>query len=294
MVGRAAWGAGWHPSRASRRTIGRVHEPDPARPPRLIATDLDGTLLRSDGTLSDRTVATVTACEAEGALLVIATGRPPRWIHAVGERLGHQGMAVCANGALVYDLHRQIVVSSETIAADAAAEIVRRVRHAWPDAVFAVEAVDHLGLEPAWPLNFEPPAGTRFGDAFELVTVPPVKILARLEGHPVEAAMARTAADLAGLAEVTWSGGKHLLEMSAPGVTKGVALAALAGRLGIAAGEAVAFGDMPNDLDMLRWAGRGLAVANAHEVVRAAADAVVGSNDEDGVAGELELLFRLG
>ncbi|MEZ5236602.1 MAG: HAD family hydrolase [Acidimicrobiia bacterium] len=271
-----------------------LQQPDVPARPRLIATDLDGTLLRSDGTLSDRTVATVTACEAAGATLVIATGRPPRWISAIGERLGHQGLAVCANGALVYDLETESVVSSTRIEVDAAAEIVRRVRRAWPAAVFAVEAVDHLGLEPAWPLNFEPPPGTRFGDAAELVTVPPVKILARLEGHPVEAAMASTAADLAGLAEVTWSGGKHLLEMSAPGVTKGAALAALADRLGVGAVEAIAFGDMPNDLDMLRWAGRGLAVANAHELVRAAADAVVGANDDDGVAAELEAVFGLG
>jgi hydroxymethylpyrimidine pyrophosphatase-like HAD family hydrolase len=151
--------------------------------------------------------------------------------------------------------------------------------------------VDHLGIEPGWSVNFTLPEGTHVGDATELLTSPAVKILARLEGHPVEAALDHTARELAGLAEVTWSGGQHLLEMSAPGVTKGVAVAALAQRLGVPASAAVAFGDMPNDLAMLRWAGRGLAVANAHELVRAAADAVVGSNDEDGVAVELESIF---
>ena len=79
--------------------------------------------------------------------------------------------------------------------------------------------------------------------------------------------------------------------MSAPGVNKGATLAEFAAQLQIDAAAAVAFGDMPNDLEMLRWAGRGLAVANAHEAVRAAADAVVGSNDEDGVAIELESLL---
>ncbi len=259
--------------------------------PRLVASDLDGTLLRSDGTVSDRTVAAIATCEAAGATVVLATGRPPRWIHAIGEKLDHRGIAVCANGALVYDLHRREVVSSDTIDLGVAAQIVERVRRDWPGAVFAVESVAHLGLEPGWPVNFPLPEGTRVGDAMELLTSPPVKILARLDGHAIEAALAHTAQELTGLAEVTWSGGQHLLEMSAPGITKGVALAALAERLGIPASAAIAFGDMPNDLGMLRWAGRGLAVANAHETVRAAADGVVGSNDEDGVAVELEAVF---
>lgn len=259
--------------------------------PRLVASDLDGTLLRSDGTLSQRTVDAVMACEAEGTTMVIATGRPPRWISAIGERLGHQGLAICANGALVYDLATESVVRSHTLTPEAAAEIVQRLRRAWPGVIFAVETVDHLGLEPGWELNWAPPEGTVFADALELVTAPAIKLLAKLDGHDVEAALAHSAADLSGLAEVTWSGGKHLLEMSAPGINKGVALAELAAGLGLDASAAVAFGDMPNDLDMLRWAGRGLAVANAHELVRAAADGVVDSNDDDGVAAELERLF---
>jgi len=263
----------------------------PSRRPALVASDLDGTLLRSDGTLSDRSVAAIADCEAAGAVVVLATGRPPRWITHIGEALGHAGTAVCANGAIVYDLADERVLSSSTIDLAAARDIVLRVRRGWPDAVFAVETIDHLGLEPAWKVNFEPPAGTRFADALELVEVPAVKILARLVGHPEESAMRAAAAELDGLAEVTWSGGSGLLEMSAPGVTKALALAGLAGRLGVAASAAVAFGDMPNDLDMLRWAGRGFAVANAHRSVLEAADEVVGSNDDDGVAAALEVLF---
>lgn len=264
----------------------------PAVVPRLIASDLDGTLLHSDGTLSKRTVEAVMACEAAGMTLVLATGRPPRWIDPIGDQLGHQGVAVCANGALVYDLATRAVLSARTLSPQWAAEIVQRLRATFPGVIFAVEAIDHLGLEPGWQLNWTPPEGTLFGDALELVTTPVVKLLARLDGGEVEAALAHTAAELAGIAEVTWAGGKHLLEMSAPGVSKGVALAALAESLGIDAGAAVAFGDMPNDLDMLRWAGRGLAVANAHQVVRDAADGVVGANDDDGVAAELERVLN--
>jgi len=264
---------------------------DRTPPARLIASDLDGTLLRSDGTLSERTVEAVRGVEAAGMTMVLATGRPPRWIESIGEQLDHRGVAVCANGALIYDLATESVLTAHTIEPAEATELVQRLRHALPGAIFAVETVDHLGLEPAWTTAWTPPAGTRFADALELVQVPMVKLLARIDGHDVEAALAQHGRELAHLAEFTWSGGKHLLEMSAPGITKGVTLAELAGRLGVDAAAAVAFGDMPNDLDMLRWAGRGLAVANAHPVVLEAADAVVGANDEDGVAAELERLL---
>ncbi len=266
----------------------------PGEPPvhaRLIASDLDGTLLRSDGTLSPRTVEAVTACERAGMTMVLATGRPPRWIEDIGDRLDHRGIAVCANGALVYDLANRSVVTSHTLSPDAMAEIVDRLRAAFPGVLFAVETVDHLGLEPGWKTVWTPPPGTRIDDAHELVRVPAVKLLARIDGHDVQTALAANTRELGHLAEVTWSGGQHLLEMSAPGVNKGATLAEFAAQLQIDAAAAVAFGDMPNDLEMLRWAGRGLAVANAHEAVRAAADAVVGSNDEDGVAIELESLL---
>lgn len=257
----------------------------------LIASDLDGTLLRSDGTLSDRTARAVQACEDAGMTMVIATGRPPRWIDRIGEQLGHRGMAVCCNGALIYDLAAGAVVSSTMLAAEVTAEIALRLRRQFPGVLFAVESATYLGLEPAWKTAWTPPAGTRIGEVADLVTEPVVKLLARLDGGEVEAALAATAAELTGIAEVTWSGGQHLLELSAPGVSKGRALAGLAASFGIDARAAVAFGDMPNDLDMLTWAGRGLAVANAHPMVLAAADAVVGANDDDGVAAELERLL---
>ena len=259
--------------------------------PRLVATDLDGTLLRPDGTVGERTVAAIATCEAAGSVLVLATGRPPRWTDSIGDLLNHQGLAVCANGALVYDLARREVVSSHTMVQPDAASIINTLRRGWPDVVFAVETVDHLGLEAGWQLNWEPPAGTRFGDALDLIETPVLKLLAKLDAGPMEPALARIAAELDGLAEVTWSGAKNLLEMSAPGVSKGVALAELALSLGIEAVDAIAFGDMPNDLDMLRWAGRGLAMANAHSVVREAADEIIGSNEDEGVAAYLKTRF---
>ena len=84
---------------------------------------------------------------------------------------------------------------------------------------------------------------------------------------------------------------RAFVEVSAPGVDKASGLAALAAELGVAAADVLAFGDMPNDLPMLRWAGTGWAVANGHDDVRAVADRVCGSNDDDGVARELERLL---
>ena len=154
---------------------------------RLIATDLDGTIVRSDGEISERTVRTLQAAEAAGLLVVFVTGRPPRWMKPVSDATGHTGLAICANGAVVYDLHTEQVV----------------------------------------------------------------------EEFPMDAEVARK----------------------------------LAAEHGITADQVVAFGDMPNDVPMLRWAGHAVAVGNAHPEVMAVVDEVTATNDEDGVALVVERLL---
>src|SRR3954453_21932086 len=77
--------------------------------PRVVATDLDGTIVRSDGTISPRPRGALTAAESAGAMVVIVTGRPPRWLQGIADETGHRGLAICANGALVYDLHTEQV-----------------------------------------------------------------------------------------------------------------------------------------------------------------------------------------
>jgi hydroxymethylpyrimidine pyrophosphatase-like HAD family hydrolase len=90
---------------------------------------------------------------------------------------------------------------------------------------------------------------------------------------------------------VTFSTGHGLIEISAPGITKGSGLARLAGQLGIAPAEVVALGDMPNDLPMLQWAGHGVAMANAHPAVLESADEITAPNSQDGLALVLERWF---
>ena len=102
--------------------------------------------------------------------------------------------------------------------------------------------------------------------------------------------MARLPCSTASVA-VTHSSAKGLIEAAAIGVSKATTLAALAAAEGITPQESIAFGDQPNDLPMLAWAGTSCAVANAHPRVLAAATRVIASNDDDGVARVLEALF---
>ncbi|MCA1674615.1 MAG: HAD family hydrolase, partial [Actinobacteria bacterium] len=120
---------------------------------------------------------------------------------------------------------------------------------------------------------------------------PAIKMLVRLQNASSDAMAAAVRAILGTELDITFSTGRGLIELSAPGVTKGTGLARLASELGVPAAEVVAFGDMPNDLPMLEWSGWGVAMANAHPAVLRAADEVTASNSADGLAVVLERWF---
>jgi len=258
---------------------------------RLAATDLDGTLLRTDGSVSRRTREAMAAAEAAGLLLALVTGRPPRWMAPVAEMTGHRGVAVCANGALLYDLHTETVLSSSLLTVQAQLKVVAALREAVPGLSFAAEYAPGFGHEPEYRHGWElGEVEVRVGRIEEILDRPATKLLARHPSMDCDELLALATRLLGADVAVTSSSHEALLEIAAPGVTKASALASLAGRSGISAAEVVAFGDMPNDLPMLAWAGRGIAVANAHPEVLALADEVTASNDEDGVALVLERL----
>jgi hypothetical protein len=117
---------------------------------RLVATDLDGTLLRSDGSISERTQRAVTALRAAGLTHVLASGRPPRSLRLVAERLGASGLAICCNGAIVYDLATDAIVHHAPMPAAAAGALVEALTAAAPGVSFAVERGLEFGCEPAW------------------------------------------------------------------------------------------------------------------------------------------------
>jgi len=259
---------------------------------RLIATDLDGTVVRPDGSMSPRMVAALRAVEAAGLRLVIVTGRPPRWMHPVVEATGHRGTAVCGNGAFVYDLHAERITERFPLSVADAVKSVQLVRSVLPRAAFAIETGEEYAHAPDYRPYWPSPEGTRVGPIEELLSVPIGKLLVRddLTGDEMHALVEPV---LAGLAQVTHSVGDNegLIEVSAPGVTKAHTLQVVADEWGIEASEVVAFGDGLNDVEMLAWAGRSYAMADGHSAAKRVADATVASVTEDGVAAELEALL---
>ncbi|WP_329105898.1 Cof-type HAD-IIB family hydrolase [Micromonospora sp. NBC_01699] len=265
------------------------------QPPRLIATDLDGTLLRGDRTVSVRTADSLARSTAAGARVVLVTGRPIRWLNGVYEQLRGTVPAVCANGAVVYDPVEDVVLRADPLAPDLLAEVARRLRAEVPGVRLAVEVTDgrQMRHEVDWPLRWDGDMKDirSIESPEELFSVPAVKLLARAGTQDPDVFVKVVAGAVAGLAEATHSSNSGLVEISAAGVTKAAGLAWLCARYGVSADQVVAFGDMPNDLPMLAWAGRAVAVANAHPSVLSVADVVVGSNEEDGVASYLDRLF---
>ncbi|MDP9393062.1 MAG: Cof-type HAD-IIB family hydrolase [Actinomycetota bacterium] len=258
---------------------------------RLVATDLDGTVVRSDRTISDRTVAALRRAEATGATVVFVTGRPPRWMRPVAEATGHTGLAICANGALVYDLHSEQIVERFELSVDVARKVLARLREAVPGAAFAAESVNRFSHDPTYVVRYEL-ADPRVAELDALIDEPVFKVLMRHDDRDADELLAEVRQVLDGVVEATHSSPNDcLIEISASGVSKATTLARFCEERGIGAEEVVAFGDMPNDLPLLAWAGTSYAVANAHPDVLAAVERRTASNDDDGVARVLERLF---
>jgi len=269
---------------------------DHGRKPALIATYVDGTLLDDDEKISSRTRAAARAVVDAGAQFVLATGRPPRWVRPIVDQLGFTPMAVCANGAVIYDPSTDRIVSVRTLSADALGELAEIATRVIPGAGLAVERVGRSahdaatpqfvsspGYEHAW-LN---PDNTEVSIE-DLLSAPAVKLLIRKAGAS-SAAMAAALAKHVGIeGDITYSTNNGLVEIVPLGISKATGIQELARPRGITAAEVVAFGDMPNDVPMLGWAGLGVAMGNAHPDAVAAADEVTTTNAEDGVARVLE------
>jgi Cof subfamily protein (haloacid dehalogenase superfamily) len=265
-------------------------ESEPSNSPRLAAIDLDGTLLRSDGTVSPRTRDALAATRARGITIVFVSARHPGSLAEVAREAGVGGLAICSNGATVYDLDRKRVVRERALETEVATRLVRALRERVPGVLFAVESGAELSLEPgfnAW--DWEPPPDMRIADALELVTGPVTRLIVRHDTHELEVLDALVR-EVAGESASVLRPGEWTVELSPVGVNKAAALAELCEELGVESDDVIAFGDFLNDLPMLAWAGHSVAVANAHPDVIAEADEVTASNDEDGVALVLERL----
>lgn len=260
---------------------------------RLVACDLDGTIVRPDGSVTARTVAALEACERVGMRVVFVTGRPPRWMGPVADATGHRGVAVCANGALVYDLAAERVLRIRAMPVPTVREVARLVASAVPGGAFAVETIDGFMREPAYRPRrglVDVPVGPL--DVLLADAPPVVKLLYRVEAGVADDMLAAARHALEGLAEPVHSDGTSgMLEIAAPGVSKASTLAELAAEDGIGPQDVIAFGDMPNDVPMLLWAGTGYAMAGGHPEAVAAAGRTAPRCEDDGVAQVLEGLL---
>ncbi|MER5470119.1 HAD family hydrolase [Streptomyces sp. NPDC002685] len=259
---------------------------------RLVCTDLDGTLLDSAGAIRGRTLSTLAEAGRAGLAVVGVTGRPVRDTLDLTRRYGLTGPVVCSNGAVTVDVASGRLLDCRGFGPGDAAEILRAVRDAMPGVAVGVDSVSGLRLEEAFArlvpnpwfhLPLEDVSAPVEGD-------PVVKILA---AHPMLLVdeLATVLATVVGDRAVITRSTGDFLELSAPGVDKGEALRLLAERRGLPLEHTAAVGDMPNDIPMLRLAGLAAAVANAHEDTLRAADIVLPSNDDEGVAALIRLVL---
>ncbi|MEU9333338.1 HAD family hydrolase [Streptomyces sp. NPDC048290] len=259
----------------------------------LVATDLDGTLLRGDDTFSDRSLAALARTAEAGARHLVVTGRPAPRVRPLLEQLGSTGLAVCGQGAQLYDAGADRLLWSVTLDRELAETALGKIEAEVGEVYAAVDqdGVDGLTLiEPGYLMPHPTLPAVRVGRRAELWTEPISKVLLR---HPelTDDELASVARAVVGsLATVTMSG-PGTVELQPCGVTKATGLALAARRLGVRAEHTIAFGDMPNDIPMFDWAGHGVAMANAHPELKAVADEITTSNEDDGIAVVLERLF---
>jgi Cof subfamily protein (haloacid dehalogenase superfamily) len=266
----------------------------PPKPPyRLVASDIDGTLIRTDGTLSPRTIS---ALDALPVPAIVVTGRPVRWLRQLFDQMAEPLFAVCANGAVVYDPVTDEILRASPLDVDLLLDVTKKLRETVPDISLAVEVEDGRAFwyEETWPVRREGGEDIRvLSTPEDLTSAPAVKLLARSASAEPGAFFELVSETLGDMATTTHSSSSALVEISAAGVTKAAGLAWFCEREGLTAEDVIAFGDMPNDIPLLSWAGHAVAMGNAHPAVIEVADEVGPTNDEDGVAVILEREFGL-
>lgn len=272
--------------------------------PVFVATDIDGTLLDARDQVPEGHRRILARVVESGATLCLATGRPPRWIPEILDELGQQPLAVCANGAVIIDTSSGDVLWSELLDPEALEEIARIVRAELPGVGLAAERMgrdaidDEFIVAPDYKHAWIQPESVEVGHD-EVIAGPVLKLLARVPGMSSSDMASAVIDKVAHLAQVTFSTENGLIEFAPPGITKAASLTRVAEQVGAlrfrrepgAAPRTVAFGDMPNDVEMLQWADLGVAMGNAHPIAAAAADEVTLTSDEAGLEPVLSRWF---
>ena len=265
-----------------------------SRPYDLIATDLDGTLLRSDHTVSERTRRALAAAAAAGAQHIVVTGRSASWTRPTLDAIGYTGLAVCSQGGQVYDAGAHKLLTSITLDRKLAQVALAKIE-AETGPVFLAVGREGLDGEILVGEGYRMPGDGEeelraVTDPAEFWAEPITRLFLQ---HPTltDDELTHIVREVGGQLVNVAMAGPGFVEVLPLGLSKATGLALAAARLGVKRDRALAFGDMPNDLPMFAWAAHGVAMANAHPALIAAADEVTSGNDADGVAVVLELLF---
>lgn len=262
-------------------------------PYKLVATDLDGTLLRSDDTVSQRTRDALAAVTAAGAAHIVVTGRAVPWTRHILDDLGYDGLAVCGQGAQVYHAGEHRLLTSLTLDRQLAGLALSKIEaEVGPLALAASrDGLDgEVLIAPGYRAQEGPLPYMPMKDPSELWAAPLNKLYIQ---HPElgDDELARAArATVGGLVDVVMAG-PGIVEILPLGLSKATGLSLAARRLGVRGADTIAFGDMPNDIPMFGWAAHGVAMANAHDELKAVAQEITASNDDDGIAVVLEQLL---
>jgi Cof subfamily protein (haloacid dehalogenase superfamily) len=262
--------------------------------PKLVATDLDGTLVRSDDTVSAYTHEVLDRVRAAGIRIVGATGRGPRLSELTRNDIKAADFLVLAQGGWVLDETDPAPLRAERLPGATLSRVLSDLEAALGPLSVMVEALPEVDaplwgdLDPVWkyPVLVEqrPRADCLTGDV--------IKAFVRSVDYHVDDLLAAAAQIVPPHVASVTQAGLNFVEICPPHVDKGTGLAVVAQAVGVDPADVLVFGDMPNDLPMFAWAGWSrVAVANAHPAILAVADEVTASNDEDGVAVYLDRLL---
>lgn len=273
---------------------------------KMIAMDVDGTLVPHGGTISSRTKKILKLCSDRGIEVVLVTARPPRWLGPVIEALNMYPTAICANGAVTVNTKSFELIDMKSIDKEIAKKAMEEVRKLVPDVVFAAESKDYLRAEPKYedlpegvvqaeglvPENRYETIKT-FNSIDEILKEDVYKIVAETFELSADDFLQKAQGAVGSILNVTRSvHGRSYIEFGPLNLSKADTLSDYADSLNIESSQTIAFGDMPNDLEMLQWAGVGVAMGNAHQDVLNIADVVAPAASEDGIAVVIEQILN--